>query len=60
MLPAALDFIERVQRAAFSGDDVLCRLGPSEGLRFCIVLEQVVVDGGLQIVDGPTPRASCA
>ena len=51
MLPWSTDFIEFVQRASFSGEDVVSRFGPGEGLWLFVVLQQVVVDGGLQIVD---------
>ena len=51
MLPAASDFIECVQGAAFSGYDIVSRFGPDERFRFCVVQQQVVVDGALQIAD---------
>jgi len=51
LLPWSTDFIEFVQRASFSGEDVFGRFGPGEGLRLGVMAQQVVVDGGLQIVD---------
>ncbi len=51
MLPVSSDFIEFVQRASFSGEDVFGRLCPVERLRLGVVLPEVVVDGGFQIVD---------
>ena len=38
MLPISSDFIEFVQRASFSGEDVLGCFGPGEGLRLGVVL----------------------
>jgi len=51
LLPVSSDFIEFVERASFSGEDVLGCLGPGEGLRLGIVLPKIVVDGGLQVFD---------
>ena len=51
MLPVPSDFIEFVQRAPFSGKDIVGRLGPVEGLWLGVVLRKVVVDGGFQVVD---------
>ena len=51
MLPWPTDYIEFVQGASFSGEDVVSGFGPGEGLWLFVVLQQVVVDGGLQIAD---------
>ena len=51
MLPFSSDFIEFVQRAPFTGVDVFGRFGPGKGLWLCVVLPEVVVDGGFQVVD---------
>ena len=51
MLPWSTDFIEFVQCASFTGEDVFGGFGPGKGLWFCVVLPKVVVDGGFQIVD---------
>jgi len=51
MLPVSADFIEGVEGAPFSRENVFGGLGPGEGLWLCIVLHQVVVDGGFQVVD---------
>ena len=48
MLPVSLDFIESVQGAAFSGEDVFGGLAPDEWPGLGIVLHQAVADGGLQ------------
>lgn len=60
MLPVVSDFIESVQSAPFSGNDVLGGLGPGEGLRLGVVLHQVVVDGGLQVADAGVAAAADA
>ena len=62
MLPVPSDFIEFVERALFSGEDVLGRFGPGEGLWLGVVLRKVVVDGGFQIADArvtASPNALC-
>jgi hypothetical protein len=51
LLPWSTDFIEFVQCASFTGEDVVSRFGPGEGLWLRVVLGQVVVDGDLQFVD---------
>ena len=51
MLPVSSDFIEFVQRALLPGEDVFGGFGPSEGFGPGVVLQQVVVDGGLQVTD---------
>ena len=51
LLPVSSDFTEFVQRASFPSEDVFGSLGPGEGLWLCVVLPQVIVDGGLQIAD---------
>ena len=50
-LPVSPDLIQRVERSAFSGDDVLCALGPPERLWRLVVAGEIVVDRGLQITD---------
>ena len=57
MLPVSADFIEGVQGAPFPGEDILSRFGPGEGLWLGVVLQQVVVDGGLQVVDAGVTAA---
>ena len=44
LLPISPDLVERVECAAFSGDDVLGGFAPDEGLRLGVVLEQVKAD----------------
>lgn len=44
LLPVPADFIEGIQRAALAGEDVFGRLGPGEGLRAGVMLQEVVVD----------------
>lgn len=60
MLPVASDFIEGVQGATFSVEDVFGGLGPSEGLRSGVVLGQVVEDGGLEFIDAGIAAAADA
>ena len=49
MLPRSTDLIECVQGATFSVENGLGGFGPDERLRPGIVVQQVVVDGGLQV-----------
>jgi len=51
LLPVSPDFIQRVEGAAFAGEDVLCALGPRERLGPLVVAGEIVVDRGLQIID---------
>ena len=51
MLPISPDIIEGLHRAAFTGEDVFGGFGPDEGFRSGVVLQQVIVTCGLQIVD---------
>jgi len=51
LLPVRSDFVEFVQRASFPSEDVFGSFGPGEGLWLCVVLPQVVIDGGLQIAN---------
>lgn len=60
MLPVSPDFIEGVERAAFAGEDVFGALGPPEGLGLLVVLGEIVVDCGFQIVDAGITAASDA
>ena len=50
MLPVSPDFIEYAQSAAFSGDDIISGFAPDEGFELCAMMEQVIVDGGLEVV----------
>ena len=43
--------IELIERAALAGEDVLGGFAPDEGLRLGVVLPQVVVDHGLELID---------
>ena len=47
MLPVSADFIEGIERASLSGDNVVGRFRPYEWLRLGIVLQQVIIDGCL-------------
>jgi hypothetical protein len=38
------DDVEKVEGSAFTGENVLGRLCPDEGLRICVVPEEVIVD----------------
>ena len=58
MLPVSSDFIESVERAAFAGEDILGGLGPFERLRLFVVVGQIVVDRGLQVIDAGIAAAS--
>ena len=60
LLPISPDLVERVECAAFSGDDVLGGFAPDEGLRLGVVLEQVVVDCAFEIVDAGVAAAADA
>lgn len=51
LLPISSDMIERIERAALEGEDVLGCFNPDEGLRLGVVLRQVVVDRSLEVVD---------
>lgn len=51
MLPVSADFIESIRPAAFSFEDVFGGFGPDKGFRAGVVLQQTVVDCGLQIAD---------
>lgn len=57
-LPVSPDFIERVECTAFAGKDVLCDLGAPEGLRRLVVLCEIVIDRGLQIIDAGIAAAA--
>ena len=58
LLPVSPDFIEGVQRATLSSEDIVGRFGPGEGLRAGVVLEEVVVDRVLEIVDAGVAAAA--
>jgi hypothetical protein len=58
--PVATGFIESVQGTALSGQDVLGGCGPGEGLRPGVVLTEVVVDGGLEVIDAGIAAAADA
>ena len=51
MLPVSPDLVERIERAALAGEDVLGGFAPDEGFRLCVVLQEVVVDRFLEVVD---------
>ena len=51
MLPVSANFIEGIQGAAFSSEDVLGGFGPYERLRLGVVEQQVVVDRLFQVID---------
>ncbi len=62
LLPVASDFIESVESAALSAEDVLGGIGLGETPQLGIVLRQVVADGGPQVVDAgvtAAPDALC-
>lgn len=42
---------------AFAGEDVFGALGPPEGLRLFVVLREIVVDRGLQLIDAEIAAA---
>ena len=52
--------VERVESAAFAGEDVFGGFAPDEGLRLCVVLQQVVVDRAFEIVDAGVAATSNA
>ena len=60
MLPISPDLVERIERAALAGEDVLGALAPDEGLRLGVVLQQVVVDRALEVVDAGVASAADA
>lgn len=60
LLPISPDLVERVECAALSGKDVLGGFAPDEGLRLCVVLQQVVVDRAFEIVDAGVAATSNA
>ena len=51
MLPVSSDLIESIKRAAFPGENIFGGFGPFEGLGPLVVVRQIVVDRGLEIVD---------
>lgn len=58
MLPVTPDFIECIKRTAFAGDDVIGALGPDEGLRLGVVLQQVIVDRLFEVIDAAIAPAA--
>ena len=60
MLPVSPDFIERIKRAAFAGDDVVGSFAPDEGLRLGVVLQQVIVDRFFEVIDAAIAPAADA
>lgn len=60
MLPISPELVERIERAALAGEDVLGALAPDEGLRLDVVLQQVVVDRALEVVDAGVASAADA
>jgi hypothetical protein len=48
LLPISPDLVERIERAALAGKDVLGGLAPDEGLRLGVVQQQIVVDRALR------------
>ena len=60
MLPVSADFIEDFESPAFSCEDIVGGFCPDEWLGLGVVLQQVVVDGGLQITDAGVAAASDA
>ena len=54
------DLVDRIQHLvpSFDGGDDAVRIGgPDEGLRFCVVLADEAVDGGLEVDDGAEDAA---
>ena len=51
LLPVSSDLVERIERATPAREDVLGGFVPDEGLRLCVVLQQIVVDRVLEFVD---------
>ena len=51
MLPTAADRIESVEGAPFPGEDIFGRLAPDERFGLGVVMSQVFVDRGLEIID---------
>lgn len=51
MLPISSDLVERIERAALPGENVLGGLAPDEGLRLGVMLQQIVVDRAFELID---------
>ena len=60
MLPVPPNFIQGVQGTALSGQNLLGGFGPGEGFRAGVVLKEVVVDGGLEVIDAGIATAADA
>ena len=60
LLPISPDLVERIECAALAGEDVLGGLAPDEGLRLCVVHQQIVVDRVLEVVDAGIAAAANA
>ncbi len=60
MLPISPDYVERIKRSAFTGDDIFGGLAPDEGLRLGVMLQEVVVDRAFEIVDAAVAATSDA
>ena len=60
MIPITPGLIERIECAALTGEDVLGALAPDEEFRAVVVLQMVVVDGGLELVDAGVAAAADA
>ena len=60
LLPISPDLVERVECATLSGEDVLGGFAPDEGLRLCVVLQQIVVDRVLEVIDAGVAAAANA
>ena len=52
LLPIAPDLVERIERAALAGEDVLGALAPDEGLRLGVVLQELCVNLGDEVWEG--------